>query len=332
MDNEAFVTTSNDGSDDDRSQVEVQCASIALVKIAVGAADGDVLVTQPDDVEFSYLVTNTGTADLQGIVLVDDNATPLDDSDDVTPDCEGQTTLAAGESMTCTAILPVGFGLRQNWAVVTASPVLEPEAEVSDTDDAWVRVPQLVIDKSVSDAALLEGDITTFTLAWTLTDGPVTDGVITDVLPEGLVYLDESATDSDEFEFVDYDEATRTLTWTAATVTKDGSVTYQVAAEDGSADLAQPLENVATIDSDETTPDSDTEKVVVGKVEEETGTPDVTPPATSTIDQAPATGAGNGLTLLLVALGGLTLLAGLLVPTPARARNRRNQDHRNRRG
>jgi hypothetical protein len=260
---------------------------------------------------------------------VDDNATPLDTSDDVTVECL-EDTLAAGESMTCTATLPVDFGLRQNWAVVTANPVLEPEAEVSATDDAKVRVPQLVIDKSVSDAELLEGDITTFTLAWTLTDGPVTDGVITDVLPEGLVYLDESATDSDEFEFVDYDEATRTLTWEAATVTKDGSVTYQVAAEDGSADLTQPLENVATIDSDETTPDSDTEKVVVGKVEEETGTPQVTPPATSTVDQAPATGAGNGLMLLLVAIGGLTLLAGLLVPTPARARNRRNHPSRRR--
>jgi uncharacterized repeat protein (TIGR01451 family) len=67
-----------------------------------------------------------------------------------------------------------------------------------------VRVPQLTIDKSFTgntkgtDAVLglpaaAEGDVLTYTLAYDLTDGPVTDGVITDVLPEGLEYVIDSA-------------------------------------------------------------------------------------------------------------------------------------------
>jgi len=315
-DNEAAADTENNTDD---ANIVVQCASISLVKTAGTAADGDEFVTEPGTVTFTYLVTNTGTAALQNITLVDDNATPADTSDDVTVTCP-QSALAAGAWMTCTADLPVGFGLRTNVAEVTASPVLG-EGQVSATDDAVVRVPQLTITKAITAGApggapIVEGDKVTYTLTYDLTNGPVDNGIITDVLPDGLTYLAGTATGSDEFTFVGYDDATRTLTWTAATVTKDGSVGYQVEAAVGSADLDQPLVNTATIDSDQTQPDSDTASVSVGKVEE------LTPPPTSTIDRAPEASAGNGLLLLLVAIVGFMLVAGVLAPTPARARRR----------
>ena len=49
--------------------------------------------------------------------------------------------------MTCTATLPVtGTGItRTNIATVTATPVLDTEAEVSATDDAVVKVPAPVV-------------------------------------------------------------------------------------------------------------------------------------------------------------------------------------------
>jgi hypothetical protein len=83
---------------------------------------------------------------------------------------------------------------------------------------------------------------------------------------------------------------------------------------------------VATIDSDETAPDSDDASVAVpGQVEEATPTPPrVTPPNTSTEDQSgrPAT-TGLNLTLVLLALGAVTLVVGLLLtPAPATVRRR----------
>jgi uncharacterized repeat protein (TIGR01451 family)/fimbrial isopeptide formation D2 family protein len=334
--NLATVEAANEAAPDTedneaRATIIVQCAAIDLVKTAGAAADGDELVVEPGDVPFTYEVTNTGTAALENISLVDDNATPADSSDDIPVICL-ETTLAAGASMTCTALIPVGFGVRTNIAVVTATPVLDVEGEVSASDDAVVRVPQLVIEKSFTGNTngetaegkqALEGDILTYTLAYDLTDGPVTDGIITDVLPEGLVYLNLTATDNDEFSFVDYDEATRTLTWTAPIVSKDGTVTYQVAVEDGAAALEQPLENIVTIDAGETAPDDGTADVLVSKPEPEiTPTPRITPPPTSTYDQGPESPADNGLLPLLVAIAGLMLVAGVLAPSPVRARRR----------
>ena len=56
---------------------------------------------------------------------------------------------------------------------------------------------------------------------------------------------------------------TRTLTWTAATVTAGGTVTYKAKVDVGAAELDQPLTNVATIDSAQTEPDHDTSEVFV---------------------------------------------------------------------
>ena len=145
--NTAEVAASNEpadatGNNEDSATITVQCASISLVKTAGTAADGaELLLTQPGNVVFTYVVTNTGTADLKDIALVDDNATPADTADDITVICPS-TTLEAGTSMTCTATLPVTYGLRTNIAEVTAVPVLDPQGEVSDTDDAVVRVPE----------------------------------------------------------------------------------------------------------------------------------------------------------------------------------------------
>jgi uncharacterized repeat protein (TIGR01451 family) len=150
LDNLAAVSASNEpegnqGNNEDDATVEVQCASISLVKTAGSAADGtELLLVDPGDVTFTYVVTNTGTADLVNLDLVDDNATPGDTADDIDVTCPS-TSLAAGESMTCTSTLPVTYGLRTNIAVVTANPEIAPQEEVSATDDAVVRVLEPVV-------------------------------------------------------------------------------------------------------------------------------------------------------------------------------------------
>jgi hypothetical protein len=124
--------------------------------------------------------------------------------------------------------------------------------------------------------------------------------------------------------FVGYDEATRTLTWrgngtdNAIPDPADGTVTYQVTVLDTAPEFAQPLTNVATIDSLQTEAVSDTASVAVLAPPQE-----LTPPPTSTI--TPQTGTGNpGFALMLILLGvaGLTLGIGFITPVPARVRRR----------
>ena len=56
--------------------------------------------------------------------------------------------------------------------------------------------PALGVDKSNNapliggDPTASEGDTVTYTLDYTVTDGPVTNGVLTDVLPVGVTYVD----------------------------------------------------------------------------------------------------------------------------------------------
>jgi uncharacterized repeat protein (TIGR01451 family) len=150
LDNLATTSASNEPegnleNNKDDASIEVQCASISLVKTAGDAEDGDELVLDTfGNVTFTYVVTNAGTADLVNVHLVDDNATPGNTADDVVVTCPS-TSLAAGASMNCTVTLPVSdFGVRTNWAVVTANPEPNPEQEVTDKDDAVVRIPEPV--------------------------------------------------------------------------------------------------------------------------------------------------------------------------------------------
>ena len=121
-----------------------------------------------------------------------------------------------------------------------------------------------------------------------------------------------------------YNATTRTLTWTAATVTASGTVTYKAKVDKGAAALDQPLTNVATIDSAQTAPSSDTSDVFVPVPPlAETHVP--TAPPTDTVapdrraSRAPASRSSwrsSGVILLAVAFV-------TPVPAPVRRRNRR---------
>jgi uncharacterized repeat protein (TIGR01451 family) len=170
-----------------------------------------------------------------------------------------------------------------------------------------------------------EGDKLTYTLAYDLTNGPVHNGVITDTLPVGLAYISGSATDNAEFSFGSYDANTRVLTWTAAVVTVDGSVTYQVTVQKGAAELPQPLVNVATIDSDETNQDQDDAQVLVAPPPlQATATPRITLPPTDALGTESRRGGSVGFSLMLVLLGlaGFALAVGFITPAHERIRRR----------
>src|SRR5206468_1506817 len=124
--------------------------------------------------------------------------------------------------------------------------------------------------------------------------------------PDGLTYVSGSATNSSEFIFDGYDSGTRTLTWLASKVSASGSVSYKATVDSGAADLAQPLENVATIDSDDTTPDTGTSHVFVSPpVQAETSVP--TAPRSDIGSGPDNTTSGGSMLLILLALAGIAL-------------------------
>ncbi len=101
MVNVASVAAGNEAKGDtedntDDAVVIVHCTGLTLVKTAGTAADGAELVAMPGDVLFTYVVKNSGSAALENLALVDDNATPADPSDDIVVTCP-KTTLGAGE-------------------------------------------------------------------------------------------------------------------------------------------------------------------------------------------------------------------------------------------
>ncbi len=132
-------------TDTDDAVVDIVAPAIEIIKTAGTALDGEVLITEAGTVAYSYEVTNTGETDLSNIVVVDDNGTPLDDSDDfIVGTIPGPLT--PGVSETLTADIDVQSD-RTNIAVATGS---SPEGtEVTDDDDAVVAIadPSLKIEK-----------------------------------------------------------------------------------------------------------------------------------------------------------------------------------------
>jgi len=318
--------------DKDDETVTPQKPAIDIVKTAGDAEDGEVFSTEPGDVTYTYVVTNSGPLALHDVTVTDDNGT-AGSGDDFKATCP-QTTLAVGESMTCKATVAVTVDTTNVAVARGVTPQGNP-TEADDDADVVILTHGLVIAKS-NDAPLkplklangttaslptaAEGTTVTYTLKYTFSGDPVSNGIITDVLPVGVTYVDGSATSTAQFIFQTYDTTTRTLTWKAASVTVSGTLTYMAKVDVGASKLQQPLENVATIDSDQTEPDSDTSDVFVPVIPLiETAPPSdilVTPDGTTT--------PGSSLTLFLAVLGMLVLGIGLITPVPAVVR-RRNQ-------
>ena len=76
-------------------------------------------------VTWRYVVTNTGTIDLAGIVVVDDRG--------VVVNCNGQTTLPTGQAMTCTG---AGFATLGQYANVGKVTATSASGSVDDSDSS----------------------------------------------------------------------------------------------------------------------------------------------------------------------------------------------------
>ena len=213
---------------------------------------------------------------------------------------------------------PVTIGAGQTAEITVTNPLIELQG-----------TPVLTIDKS-NDAPTAAaggskpGDTVTYTLDYTVANGPVHNGIITDVLPAGLTYVSGSASSDAQFTFIDFNVTTPgALTWKAATVSANGSLTYKVTVDADAADEDQPLTNTATIDSDETAPSSDKSDVFVpAPVAAETSVP--TAPRSHIVSGSENTTSGSSMLLILLALAGIALAVVFVAPTPAAIRKRKD--------
>ena len=158
-------------------------------------------------------------------------------------------------------------------------------------------------------------DTLTFTLDYTLANGPVTGATIVDVLPKGYS-APTSISNGGVF-------ADGTITWTFAS--SRGQWVRQLpgrGAPGGERPRPAAREHRHHRQRRHRGGHGTTQPVVVaGVVEAATATPRVTPPPTDTAS-IPATDASGNVLLVILALIGLVAVLGILTPSPARARRR----------
>jgi uncharacterized repeat protein (TIGR01451 family) len=306
--------------------------SLSIVKSvslsAAGPWSDSLSTTTGTAVHYRITVTNTGNVGLTAVTLSDDKTVLAT----LPSGCTIPSTLAVGAHFDCDYSATAATGTTVNTATA-ASGETQPASDTATVIGSVTPPPPVLTIAKTNNAPLVdvggtllptenEGSTVTYTLAYTFSGTPVSGGVITDVLPVGVTYVALSATNSAEFTFVDYNAATRTLTWTAASVTASGSVSYQATVDTGAAALAQPLTNTATVDSDGTAPDSDTSNIFVSVVPlAETSVP--TAPRTDTFASSDGSAApGINFALVLLAMAGLALVIVMVTPMPARVRER----------
>ena len=299
---------------------------LSIVKEAAETSFGSV----GDVIHYTITATNDGNTTLTDVNVTDPNGANLDCTPAIPVD-----SLAPGAKITCTADhtitqADIDAGHFLNTACVDATgatqacdavDTLAATLTITKTNNAPLQELELPDHTTASLPTATEGSTVTYTLSYAIGEVHVTNATITDVLPVGVTYVNGSASSNDEFTFKSYDSATRTLTWTADAVTKDGTLTYEAKVDKGASALQQPLENLATIDSNETAPDSATSDVFVPPPPKaETAPP--TDISTATEGQSAP---GFSLLLTLLVLGGIVLAIGFVTPVPASIRRRKDR-------
>lgn len=243
-------------------------------RISVTKTNGSPVAVVPGSVVDFTVAVDVSNGPIESATLVDQLPDGLgnvtDISDGGTYDAETNRitwildNVADGEMLTYRATIDASAeaGSYTNVVTITDGPCVEASCE--DDSTVVVRVPTLVVDKVAdtetitisgpNDDLVATPAIVTWTISWTLTDGPVTNAVISDELPAGLVFLDAS-----DGGVLGGDS----VTWTFPTLTTSGSVTVRTTVDPETISRVGPTANVAVIDSDETNPDEGKDSVTV---------------------------------------------------------------------
>ena len=290
LDNLAVAEASNESAEDtennaDEASIVVECPGLNITK---DADDGEIVVGEV--ASFTITVWNAGPGDAHDVSVSDDLpagvvweielvdpdaddscASSLDSEGNQAFSCEFGTLAPTDDPATGGKVIVVSgvtdgdsCGILDNTAFADASN--NDDGEISDDATISVRCPTLVIDKAAdAEVITISGPtgsqvaspaVVTWTLTYTLTDGPVTNAVITDELPAGLVYVAGSASDGGQL-------VEGVLTWSFPTLSESGSVTFQTTVDVETISRTAPTVNVAVIASDQTPEDTGQDEVRV---------------------------------------------------------------------
>ena len=286
---------------DQNDQLVCDQTSLRVQNIVIdktNATTGPVLPGTAVDFTLALDVTN---GPIDNVTIVDQlpagigNVTLISDGGTYNPTTNritwNLTNVADNETLTYRAVVSATATARTltNIATITDGPCVGGTCD--DESTVIVRVPTLVADKVAStetitisgpnDALVATPSIVTWTITYTVTNGPVTGAVITDQVPTGFTFLDAA---------IGGTFANGTITWNLGTLTTSGSVTFRTTVNPATISRTGPTVNTAVIDSNETAPDSGQDSVTVT----------VTPPVlagnpTPTPAPLPNTATGFGL-------------------------------------
>ena len=211
-------------------------------------AEPDYFVNAGEVLTYTYVVTNTGYAPLQGPVVVTDTLTTVTCPDVTTVIPDGDNFLDPGEAITCTATYTVtaddvSAGYVTNVARTTV------EGLASNEDSATVPAStsaDLSLEKVASTLTPYVGSTVVFTITVHNAGPAVATGVtVSDFLPAGLTYVSHSGDGL-------YDPGTGV--WNIGTISAGNSASLLITV---TVDTTAPVTNVAQVwTSDQTDPDS----------------------------------------------------------------------------
>ena len=234
-------------------------------------------------------------------------------------------SVANGETLTYTVVIATTTqgGTYTNTATITDGPCV---AEAC-SDDSVVPVWRVAIDKANNTTTpVKEGADVVYTLTFAVQNGPITSMVVTDTLPVQMV-------NPRNFSVAPVSIVGQVITWNLKNVADGSTITYTASVAVGTP--SGSYKNVAVITEGPCVGgECDDDSVVnTSEVEEETGTPEITPTPTPKVTPPPTDAVSsepsqpdNSLLYLVFAILGLVVVLGVVTPMPARARRR---DRRN---
>ena len=326
FENVAAVTGTPPGTDTPIPEVPsnpviVEGAQDPVLSI-VKAADHETLPAVGEDIAYTFVVTNDGNVTMDNVKVLDDNATDME--------CEG-TTLAPGESTTCTAIHTVtqadwDAGEVVNTAHTTGTPPgsdkdipLVPSNEVVIPGG---HDPALAIVKASEQTEMVDaeiGDVIDYTFEVTNTGNVTMDNVVvTDPNAEGIECsaailapaetMDCTATHALTAEDIAAGEVLNTAFVTGTPPGSDISID-----EVPSNEVIVPIIPTPEAPSDPVTPEASPNPPVIQDTPSSPSAPQTPAPSSPSAPTAPATPSiplaytGAGIAALALLAAGLTL-------------------------
>ncbi len=275
--NTASAVTDFGSLDSDPVQIGVGAARLSLAKSASSLS-----LNQGDGLTWTLTYANDSPIDAHNVMLTDTlpagiaTATCTGGCSCVDNDISG--TCNAGDTLSWSlGTLAAGEGPHTVTVSTTfadpypgAAPVPLTNTASIDSDDTTaveasaashvnVPRPELSLSKVASASLIAPGDPVTYTLSWRNTgSGDASGVVLTDMVPDGFSYVTCTGGCS---------ETAGTVTWTLGSVAAggSGSVTVTLQADNPFNAVSNPVTNTASLDSDQTSPVTDSADVGVSE-------------------------------------------------------------------